>query len=658
MLRSSLRHWIRFVALLVSASWSEQVTPSSNGLKVTYNDSVDGDGAPSLYYNNRLIVTGCAGLYGVSVTEGSMNYPWAHKVLNKTFVSVNSTDKLLTTVYNWGTIKVEHKLDLGATAKHHNNHDHQSLVGRQDHVMTKVETLDMNLMVTNNYNTTFSRMTVFAFGNLGPDGRWDFGECNVTGGGCDAVNIHDSMSPCPGSWHRPQEGGSPRCSMDVPQVLITDWGDGAVITTTPNNANINATVSFPWLAGGFRLAVELNDIPVGATRTFPLSLRFTKGSSGAPNKKILERAFLGIANDTFANYRKQRPNSVRWKDRRPLGALFPSDCGASCHCKSYSPQDCPNPRGWNFLPGKEAAFNVTSPEGVKAFQEAMLAYVNSSIQYCKYYLGGTRGNGPAACQGILMWCLAGQQYPQSTSWVGDPRLLPTLAPEMDGVADRLFKLITDSGLQCGMTLRPQAFTQNPLWNSSIPPMEHPFKYFQKHIVNPKDNSSDIDAIAQLIIDKASYAYKRWGCKLYYVDTTVDMHGHALDHTVWDMVHEALPDLLFFPEESSFSDYTSVTPLQNDWGGNALGTSPVVDFTYGRDAFSFELMQLTPGGSTSNNPSKKKIYDNRTLIENWIPLVQRGDILRVDAWYNSTTNVFVKQVYENAAAAAAVDHPLP
>lgn len=87
--------------------------------------------------------------------------------------------------------------------------------------------------------------------------------------------------------------------------------------------------------------------------------------------------------------------TVAWNDRRPIGALFPSDCGASCNCKTYSPADCPNPRGWNFLPGKEAAFNVTSPAGVQAFQQAARDYVNNSIQYCKYYLGGPDGTGPA-----------------------------------------------------------------------------------------------------------------------------------------------------------------------------------------------------------------------------------------------------------------------
>lgn len=139
-------------------------------------------------------------------------------------------------------------------------------------------------------------------------------------------------------------------------------------------------------------------------------------------------------------------------------------------------------------------------------------------------------------------------------------MLPVLAPEMDGVADDLFGLIRRSGMQCGMSLRPQAFTQNPAWNASLAPMQRPFKYFQHFLTRP-DNTSDTDAIATLLIAKAGYAYKRWGCTLYYVDTTVDAQGHVLDPDVFAQVHKALPHCLFFPEESSFADHRCVATFR-------------------------------------------------------------------------------------------------
>ena len=40
------------------------------------------------------------------------------------------------------------------------------------------------------------------------------------------------------------------------------------------------------------------------------------------------------------------------------------------------------------------------------------------------------------------------------------------------------------------------------------------------------------------------------------------------------------------------------------------------------------------------------------VADWAALVARGDSLLVQPWYNSSQNVFVKAVYEAAAALAA------
>jgi hypothetical protein len=62
--------------------------------------------------------------------------------------------------------------------------------------------------------------------------------------------------------------------------------------------------------------------------------------------------------------------------------------------------------------------------------------------------------------------------------------------------------------------------------------------------------------------------------------------------------------------------------------------------YGRDAFSVELMQMTPpGGFNASNGS---------MVRDWAQLVKRGDVLRVAAWYDAPENGFVRAVYEAAA----------
>lgn len=470
------------------------------------------------------------------------------------------------------------------------------------------------------------------------------------------------------------------CARTAPlplQVIQVDTTLGGIVATLPTYHN-GTTFGFPWVYGGFHLEVDLGDIPESTTVTRTLSLRFAQpepSDTPSPNRG---RELLGLANDTLAAYRARFPISVGWPDRRPIGALFPSDCGASCHCKTLSPADCPNPRGYNFAKaGGQDGINVTSPEGVAQFKVSLLAYVNRSVNYCVDFMGDGRG-GPAGCQGIMVWSLEGQQYPQTISWVGDPRELPTLAPEMDAAADDMFKLITGAGLQCGLTLRPQQWTQNEHWNASLSPMQRPFRYRQQTLLRP-DNTSDVDAVASMLIDKAGYAYKRWGCRMFYVvsrlfpfppsrsqsndfasknphltfpqpvqDTTVcdPCPTHTLPAEVWFKVHQALPNCVFFPEESTFAYRSVVAPLQDNWGGAAMGTPYPADLLYGRDAWSFELMQFTPGGGSAG-PTPSPPYDNATLLEAYAQLVRRGDALLYNTWYNASENLFVKKVYELA-----------
>jgi len=307
------------------------------------------------------------------------------------------------------------------------------------------------------------------------------------------------------------------------------------------------------------------------------------------------------------------------------------------------PQDCPNPRGYNFAPD----INVTSSAGIMQFKADLLAYVNRSVEYCIEYMGDG-GSGPAACQGILVWSLEGQQYPQDISYVGDPRLLAAHAPEMDAAADDMFRLITGAGLRCGMTLRPQQWTQNPEWNPQMPPDRPPFRYTQRNLLHP-DNTSDIAGTSALLVAKASYAYKRWGCTMFYVDTTVcdPCPGHTIPAEVWYNVHAAMPHCVLFPEESTFASRAVVAPLQNNWGGSAIATPYAATALYGRDAWSFGLMQFPPGGTPAGS---QPVFANHSLLEEYSALVRRGDSMLVDPWYNNTVNVFVKRAYELVQAA--------
>jgi hypothetical protein len=51
-------------------------------------------------------------------------------------------------------------------------------------------------------------------------------------------------------------------------------------------------------------------------------------------------------------------------------------------------------------------------------------------------MGDGAAKGPGRCQGLTVWSLEGQEYPQDISYIGAPDMLSELAPEMDAIADR------------------------------------------------------------------------------------------------------------------------------------------------------------------------------------------------------------------------------
>jgi len=218
------------------------------------------------------------------------------------------------------------------------------------------------------------------------------------------------------------------------------------------------------------------------------------------------------------------------------------------------------------------------------------------------------------------------------TYAGSPDLLPVLAPEMDAIADELFKMVTDAGMRVGCTLRPQIITQDPAWNASVAPDARPERYFQRELFLP-NNDTDVVGIAENLVRKARYAIGRWNASIFYVDSTADSRHGTLPPQVWDLVRAALPGVAFIPEETGVLDFATVTPLQDNWRGGAIGVNPAAKVIWPR-AFNYQLMQMNVNTTTAP-------------FERWVELAREGDVFRVDAWYNSSTNVFVKQVLDAA-----------
>ena len=87
-------------------------------------------------------------------------------------------------------------------------------------------------------------------------------------------------------------------------------------------------------------------------------------------------------------------------------------------------------------------------QDIARFRKAILDYADRSVAILKR----------TGAQGMIVWDLEGQEFPQKTSYIGDPRLLPRLAPEADLVADEFFGKFRQAGLAVGLTIRPQQLT--------------------------------------------------------------------------------------------------------------------------------------------------------------------------------------------------------
>ena len=467
---------------------------ASHTLDVAYNTSGAVSAFPfgtfSLTYDGvPLIAAGFPTVETFTWSNGTQP-PWAYQrtPLSRTFDAASAT---YTVTYSWGSLAVAH-------------------------VKTPLA-LDFLVTVTN--GAASGAMSGGAFGVHGDEVYW-------------ARNASDFVAPhaitglgyaCQGCWP-PTCGSTIACDPSHVQAIPIDFQSGAaawVRVGAPAPLPRPITPSDPaWLSPGvlspdkrvdgarYTLhAVLSGGLAPGASVSARFSLRFGDGS-GLPPAPANASAVLDLVRDEYQAFGRARPQTAPVLARPgPVGALFGSACGASCHCQTFSPQDCPNPRGWDSSIG--SPINTTSAEGVAAFQGLARAWVNKSVQFCVHGMGP----GPAACSGILFWAIEGSQYYQPDPvYIGSPDMLPVLAPEMDAIADELMAMITGAGLRVGFTLRPQRLEQAPGWNASQPPWFRPQRWHQRDFYLP-DNSTDTQGYAQSLIAKVTYAKRRWGVRL-------------------------------------------------------------------------------------------------------------------------------------------------
>jgi hypothetical protein len=262
-----------------------------------------------------------------------------------------------------------------------------------------------------------------------------------------------------------------------------------------------------------------------------------------------------------------------------VGTLFLAD---------YSHRSPTNPRGWFNAP----ALDVTGPGGFERFHAALMAYASRAIGVLQIL----------HAQGMIVWDLEGEEFPQKISYIGDPRALDRLAPEMAAAADEFFARFRDAGFRTGVTIRPQQLAfdadghprQDSLWNPG-----------------------------ELLLSKIDYARRRWGVTLFYIDSTRGIFSPTELFTLaW--VARQRPGILLVPEHHQPLYYGFSAPY-NELRYGVSATPSLIRWIY-PNAFQF----LNIRGALRRTGDMSAALRSR-------------DVLLFAAWYWNKDCDVVKQV---------------
>ena len=372
----------------------------------------------------------------------------------------------------------------------------------------------------------------------------------------------------------------------VVPIVHLDYGTGSLDFCSDDlecSVDVLHSTNFP---GGiaYPFVVTCRDIKPHASKTFNVSMRF--GPAGG--------RIEGLSGDVMERYASKYPFQVNWKDHRPIGAIFLA--GPQINVAT-------NPRRWTMNFGE---IDVTNDKGKAAFRAALLKLADNSIQVLR----------ETGAQGMITWDPEGEEF-IGACYYGDPRLVPTLAPEMEfknngteSVIDEYFGKFRAAGLKVGVCIRPQQIT---LIDSK-----------------PVHQGADDEHAAQILRQRIAYAKQRWGCTLFYVDSTASVSG-ALNPDVFKAVADAYPDVLLIPENESLRYFAYSAPL-NSYQHHKITSTPVgARMVYPK---AFSVLMAAEGDRQEDHDALESA-------------VRRGDILLFNGWYMNDGAKKIKKLYEEA-----------
>ena len=386
---------------------------------------------------------------------------------------------------------------------------------------------------------------------------------------------------------------------DGPTVQSADFGSGIVTIinrdvnktlcvglltnhTTPQSARYDVYIGSAhlWYQPGNWPTFNRPIVP-GGHDLYQISLRFSP-----PGTDI-----RSIGADIYKKFAQAHPSELNWPDRRPIAALFLAS-GADDHPAN-------NPRGWFY---NDQSVDCFSAEGRARLRQRVMDFADDSIAEIK----------SVGVQGMVTWDIEGQQYPHSTSYIGDPRLVGPLAPEMDAIADDYFAKFRAAGLRVGVCVRPQKL----VFDSS------------------HAEQTTIDDMARELIDRIQAAKTRWGATLFYVDSNGGPYDPT-DAAIFQQVARAHPDVLLIPEHQNAAYYAFTAPY-NQTNENSPFTSDEMRAIYPN---AFSVVKLMDGSEQLRG----------AIVE----AARHGDILMFNGWYDSQDGQLVRDANAEATNALLV-----
>ncbi len=435
----------------------------------------------------------------------------------------------------------------------------------------------------------------------------------------------------------------PHNNIEAPTVLEAFTDDLKVVLA---NRQPDRPLRLQWKRDGGRLIVgvraghpdggaEVHDgvwnvrpIDRDETDTYRISLFF-----GAEADSKIE-----LAREVYDAFHEAYPPVSRWYDRRPIGTLF---------LAGYHEKTEQNPRRYT-VGGFPVDGDVHSEEGRENLRKCLMDYADQVIETAE----------SMGLQGVIAWDLEGGEYAHPTTYLGAPRMLPLVAPEMDELADDFFDRLDEAGLRTGVTIRPtllwpvdeegdriddwdkRAKLRHRPW---LPEETYEEVYADIDAIEPEEMDSPVERLS----NKIAYVKERWGCTLIYVDTPHlwrprertdginEWSSKQVSAQVFEEVARRHPDVVIIPEHS-YPRYRASTAPYYQIGYSPLVTPPEIRAIY-PEGFVFQNMANEPDTVTDK-------------AETFIEGVRKGDSFLVHGWWGGQTSQ-TRLVFSIAAALA-------